>query len=286
MNQDLPAPKFTGLAAPSVGFDPSRQQLRSMPFVYDVDLSTARAAGSMLALPIAGNTFYIDQKQNGGTARVHFQDQTPSSAGITVYPGFLARLPFTQIAIENDAQPGVTMRIVYGTDLSFTPTSAAGVSLLNPVSVIDGTLSHTLANQAFWTGVGVAGVVGKITGVALWNVAGSGKNLVVNKIRAMRDTAGILAMTDLSVIPPTSVSFGYPKFLGHALSTAGEFFTDVTQVALPGVGIFNDQFAANTTQEFALVEPVIIPPGRGLGIYSPDNQVTVRSNFQWWEIGA
>lgn len=118
-------PMFPGYALPSDDFDITRKNLRRLPDYYDIDLTAARsiAALTALQLDIAGNSFYIDQNPTiTGNATVHFQD---TGLGLTcpfyVSAGFLAAWPFTKLTIENVAQPGKILRIIYGTDIKFVP---------------------------------------------------------------------------------------------------------------------------------------------------------------------
>jgi hypothetical protein len=132
---------FPSLISPTTDFGAVRARRRAGPLHYDVDLSTARSlvAGTALVLPIAGNSLYVDQKASTGAAQVHFVDDTFSlgNTGITVFAGFIARVPFTQLVIQNSAQPGQTIRIVYGVDLDFVPGAGAGVTVTNALNVND-----------------------------------------------------------------------------------------------------------------------------------------------------
>lgn len=133
-----PAPNFPGIEKPSIDFQPVRDQRRALPDYYDVDLSTARSfsAGSALILPIAGNVFFVDQDTtNTGIATVYFQDTTAKSTPLTVGAGSIFRIPFTGLAIENSAQAGKRLRIVYGVDLDFLPALNANVAITGSVSI-------------------------------------------------------------------------------------------------------------------------------------------------------
>ena len=145
--QGMPTADFPGIRRPSIDFQDVRDGRRSTPFYVDVDLSTARtiAAGTQLVLPIAGNSFYcdpaIDASGNpiGGVAIVHFQDTTlnPQGTPFTVAPQFIANVPFTQVLIENPAQLGKRLRIVYGVDIDFRPGINAQVSITGNVSTVN-----------------------------------------------------------------------------------------------------------------------------------------------------
>lgn len=135
----IPGVDFPGFGVPGSDFNAVRDGRRGQLFYVDVDLSTARsiAAGTQALLPIGANFIYIDQRLNSGIATLHFQDQNLGSTPVTVFPGALWRVPFTQLGIENTAQPGQTLRIIYGVDVDALPISAAGVTVLNAINVND-----------------------------------------------------------------------------------------------------------------------------------------------------
>jgi hypothetical protein len=122
----------------TTNFNAVRDGRRSNPFYVDVDLTSARtiAGNTNLILNIAGNSFYVDQdKTNGGDATVHFQDTSLNNSSVPFYvnPGFIANVPFTQLLIENVAQAGKRLRIIYGVDIDFQ----AGVNAnINTTSVV------------------------------------------------------------------------------------------------------------------------------------------------------
>lgn len=130
---------FPGILQPSTDFQRVRDQRAVQPKHYDVDLSVARsaAAGTALVLPLAGNFLYVDQRAGTGYARVFFEDVTNTATPVTIFAGALWRAPFTEIAIENEAQPGATLRLVYGLDIDALPISAAGVTVLNALTIQD-----------------------------------------------------------------------------------------------------------------------------------------------------
>jgi len=125
-NDVKPQPIFAGFQKPSVDMEAVRDGRRA-PLLYldlPLDSTFTIAAGNPVVLPLSGNSFYIDQDPTiVGNGTVHFQDTNlqQSSAPIYVGPGFIAKVPFTQLLIENKtAQAGKKLRIVYGTDVDFT----------------------------------------------------------------------------------------------------------------------------------------------------------------------
>jgi len=125
-NDPKPQPVFSGFQKPSSDMDAVRDGRRAPLLYLDIPLDTVFtiANGSPVVLPLSGNSFYVDQDPSiVGNATVHFQDTNlqNSSAPIYVGAGFIAKVPFTQLLIENKtAQAGKVLRIVYGTDVDFT----------------------------------------------------------------------------------------------------------------------------------------------------------------------
>lgn len=136
------------LKRPNSDFSAVRDGRQSLPLWMDIDLSIARSitgtgANVPLILNISGNSFFVDADTvKVGTAIVHFQDTNlgASSAPFYVAPGFVAKVGFTQILIENNAQAGKRLRIFYGVDIDFS----AGVN----ASTISGVVTVGNAKSA------------------------------------------------------------------------------------------------------------------------------------------
>lgn len=132
--------QFKGFRRPADNFQAVRDEFQTTPLYYDIDLSVARSlsAGTHLVLPFAANAFYIDQKANSGFATFYFQDDgRAGNTPVTVFAGFIARVPVTQLIVENAAQAGAVMRVIYGVDIDFVPGVGAGVSVLNAININD-----------------------------------------------------------------------------------------------------------------------------------------------------
>lgn len=131
------------LELPSTDFQRVRDGRNSLPLWLDIDLSVSRSiigtgANAALSLNIAGNSFYVDQDTlNVGNATVHFQDTNlgAASAPLFVSAGFIANVPFTQMLIENTAQPGKRLRIFYGVDIDFQAGINASISISGNVGL-------------------------------------------------------------------------------------------------------------------------------------------------------
>jgi hypothetical protein len=145
------------LLRPDIDFAQVRDGRRSGLFYYDVDLSVIhnQSNGTHIVVPIAGNSFYVDKNPALiGNATVHFQDSNFGTAPAPVFcePGFIAKVPFTQIFIENVAQPGKVFRIHYGVDIDFQPGASSSVTVNGNVNVVDNVPINT---QHIYSGVGV-----------------------------------------------------------------------------------------------------------------------------------
>lgn len=122
---------FPGVGRPSGDIAAVRDGRRSVPLGYLVDLSVAHtiAAGTQITVPLQGNTFMADPLYDltglaqAGIARVHFEGEnvTPYDTYVTALPGAIYRVPFTKVTIENYAQAGKFLYIVYGIDLDLVP---------------------------------------------------------------------------------------------------------------------------------------------------------------------
>lgn len=140
-NDPKPQPIFAGFQKPSIDLDAVRDGRRAPLLYLDIPLDTVQtiANGNPIVLPLSGNSFYIDQDTSiVGNAVIHFQDTNLSfsSAPIYVGPGFIAKVPFTQILVEvKTAQAGKILRIVYGTDVDFTAGLNATISVTDQAPV-------------------------------------------------------------------------------------------------------------------------------------------------------
>jgi hypothetical protein len=134
-----PQARFPAMLRPTSDFQAVRDGRSTGPLFVDIDLSTARsvAAGTALELNIAGNLIYFDQRPSSGVATLYLESDDRGMTPLTVFAGWKAQVPFTRVFIENTAQTGNTLRLVYGVDLDLDPGTGAGVTITNPITVID-----------------------------------------------------------------------------------------------------------------------------------------------------
>ena len=134
-------PQFPGVTEPTTDFEAVRAGLIARPRYKDIDLSIARSitgtgvnAAFLVQLP--GNSFFVDQFLSAGFATVYFQDTNLSASGAPIYvgPGFIGRVPFTQLLFENVAQPGKILRFIFGTDIDFVPGFSQQISSIGAIA--------------------------------------------------------------------------------------------------------------------------------------------------------
>lgn len=238
------------LDKPSTDFNAVRDGRRSLPFWLDIDLTNARsiAAGSALAINIAGNSFYVDQDTtNVGNAIVHFQDTNlgNASAPLFVSAGFIANVPFTQILIENAAQAGKRLRIFYGVDIDFQAGINASISISGTVNI-----GNAIASPA---------------------IVQDGGKRYTNTFYASSALAAATAET--IVAPGTNVN-GIVVLTASAdcFNAAGQLFSLIAKTSAPvsvsdgdilAVGSFNGN-SGGSMSSLRLEAPIYVPPGKGL----------------------
>lgn len=252
---------FRGWGYPSTDFGAARDDFKTQLLYVDVDLSAARsiAAGSGLRLPIAANFLCVDQKANSGTATAVFQDDGAGRpTPVTLVPGAVFRATFTQLIIENIAQPGQVMRLLYGVDVDLNPGQAFGL----PITVINGQVQTVKAGQAFAGSNSRAASVGNFSHVQLWNPPGSGLRAIVTSFFVFTTPANRVLVNVHNVAAANAGFNPANKLAGGPVSTL-ECRTEANAAQLGAnlTGIFCDALQSILVP---FDEPVILPPGWGV----------------------
>lgn len=274
---------------PSINFGAVRDGRRSPVFYFDVDLTTARseAAGTMLVLPVSGDSFYSDKDPlQQGSATITFQDTNTDRAGAPIYvePGFIARMPFTQLGLTNLAQPGKILRFFYGTDIDFQPGVSSSVTVNGTVSSIDGNKARSIAGGSFGWRPNCQALAAKVSIAQLWNPAASGKRLIVDAMQLSVTAATAIAwwfnggvISNLSSGQPTNLLAGGPAIVG----TQARFENDPVIPAANYIG--GVTLPAAGTIQIPLSRPLIVMPGTGLLISTEATNVVLGGFCQFFE---
>jgi len=230
----------------STDFGRVRDGRESPDAYFDVDLSTAQDQ----TFNIAGNSFYIDANPEDGNATVYFQetDKLRGPTPFYVSPGFIARIPFTQIRVVNSAQIGKKIRVVYGVDTDFQPGSVSQVSFAGNVDVNGAIYNASIALNSLAAGAAnqIIAPAANINGIIL-------SNLCVSYVTSSANGfSTLLAKTS----PPAAFNDG--DALGNTLLTSS---------------------GANNCQNFQLINPQFIPPGKGLYLFQQAGTVITSGPF-------
>jgi len=221
------------LLRPDIDFSQVRDGRRSPLFHYDVDLSTARsvAAGTHLVLPLAGDSFYIDKDPLiVGAATVHFQDTTFGNAPAPVYceRGFIGKVPFTQLLIENIAQPGMIFRIHYGVNIDFLPGASTSTQITGAVSIVDTVASNAQHNfNQYGTPLGnnmnqIIAPAANTNGILLKAVYGRALALATGEVISTLIASPINPVDNLS--GPNRIVIGIVDAVGSAAASSVDLF--------------------------------------------------------------
>ena len=236
--KNAPVPQFAGMSAPSTNFDTLIDGTRSTPFVFELDLTTARsfAAGTAVQVKITGNCLLIDSAPDVGNGYVIFegvQDNTAGQVRAPIYaqPGFVTRLPFANVYVANAAQPGKKLRFIYGVDLDFQMMFPA------QINAIPGALTYSTAFSS---------------------------------------TTSLAAFGALQIFSPAQNTNGaiIKRINSYSSSAAGQVISFNAHTSAPGLMTDGDAIACGICGRFSaelstwLETPVMIPPGKGFYRFS------------------
>lgn len=263
------------LSKPTTPFDAVRDGRRSPIFYFDVDLTNARskAANTHLLVNVAGDSFLSDKNPYlCGDATVYFQDTALTGlapAPVYVEPGFIARVPFTQLLIENEAQPGKILRVHYGVNIDFTPGASSSVNVNGSVEVIDGELARTLAGMAFSHYCIVpAGGAGNYGYLELWNPPANTKNVILSDaLWACPVVSAYIMKRSAAKFSGAAAAYMQNKLQGGSVSSC-EVYQGVAPAVGDGTVLDAAYLAAGTPLVRTFKQPFIIRPGSGMLIYS------------------
>jgi hypothetical protein len=259
-----------GWRTPSQDFRAAESDFQTLPLYVDVDLTAARsiAAGTELRLEIAGNTLYVDQKANSGTAACVFQDDYGlGAAPIALYPGFVAeRIPFKRLMIENPSQPGQVMRLIYGVDLQFWPAGVGAVQ----VQTVNGEIQKVLNGQGWISSITSNAAPGFFSHGQMWNPVGSGYRMIVTHCLMHSAPAGRPTVRRFTVALANLAGNPQNKLLGGTTGfpalTPFEIRHDNALAAQNGVVLSSMVVDGLRSVSLDFDEPLIVRPGHGVGI--------------------
>lgn len=246
--------------------------------IFDITI----AANISRPLEAPGTYFYYYSGSAGGADSTIVLKEDTKGTTIQLKPGQAFRLPIgspqaTRWYISNYANAATIVGTVVIGDGEITDNRITG-----SVEVIDGGKARTLTNTAFMGGAGIAAVAAQYAAIQLWNPAGSGKNVIVEKFEFGSNLTAYAYFHWRNAALSTLVGGVTSKQTGGATSTA-QLYKE-TNAALVNTNNWVTITTTGTASvQRVLSEPIVVKPGYGLtsicGIVNQDNS----SVFEFYE---
>ncbi|WP_354682652.1 hypothetical protein [Cupriavidus necator] len=246
---------------------------------YDLNIP----AGAAQAIDVAGD-------------RIHFLSATDPFAEIEIRPnfaqgnislkpgqGFRFSEQVTRWIVFNRGLVALTGALMIGSG-DFFDQRISGT-----VDVIDGGKARTLGGVAFMVPVSQSAVAAQYSAVQLFNLAGSGKNLIVEAVSVQCTTAATqIGLGLASTVFSTAGIFGNAKKAGAAASTAARTYYQATAGG-PWIGqsqIVTLGVPLSQTIEKKFNEPIVLPPGYALSAWNGNPNQDVWASYEFFEENA
>jgi hypothetical protein len=245
-------------------------------------------ANSTFVVHAPGHYFkYMSGSNGGGDATLVITPGMMGGTKVNLAPGQAYRHPaskptpdsWTLANYSNTAT--IVGKVVVGDGQIDDPTIAG------TVQVVDGGKFRTLSGSAY-TAFGFAGgVAAQYSRVQLWNPAGSGKRVVLERLWPYSDNTGAQAMhIKFSSAPLTAmVQVGVQK-LAPGASGAAAVYADSSATpssVYGGAILMACGQPASTNAMLQIDEPYVLPPGTGVVLYSVFAAINLGGTFEWYE---
>ncbi|MEI7447896.1 MAG: hypothetical protein WCK28_23615, partial [Burkholderiales bacterium] len=223
--------------------------------------------------------FYRSGQAGGASTRIRVRPER-GGANLFLSPGDLVELDesTSSFTVFNaDGTGTIVGELVCGRG-KFASTAVAGT-----VEVIDGGRARSLAGLAFGGYAFQAGAASNAALVQLWNPAGSGRRVVVERLSVVTDTNNGAWLSTAVAQLATVVGQGVSKLVGGAASAmqirrandpAFPAALPLDAVVLPN--------SATVIKGYNPVSPVVIPPGSGFTAWST-GPAGLGASFEWFE---
>lgn len=227
----------------------------SGPLLFE-KLSQTLVAGQVWPLHIAANEFRIVAATWPVSIDLYKGGRKIGATVVNVLAGDYVRgVEFDEIRVTSAQAQTITVMLSSG--------GAGSDRITGAVQVINGEILRVQSSVAFSSGGGVAGDATHYAAAQLWNLPGSGKNLIVSKISAALSPIGSFsvfsvqaAMTSPSILVPICKNLSSPG------SAVAQFQLGLLTAFPAGPSLLSTQ--TQSRSELALSEPIIVPPGYGL----------------------
>ncbi|WP_322005229.1 hypothetical protein [Paraburkholderia tropica] len=243
----------------------------------------ALASGAAFVVHSPGRYFkYLTGSAGGNDASITITPGGKPGSRITLYPGQAMTLPND----KGDPDSWTLVNALGQADISGTVIVGDGRvddnTLQGVVQVVDGGKARTLAGSAFMGAVQSTGAAGHTGDCQLWNPAGSGIRAVVEQIMLQSGTTGACGIGTTLAAYATVNGGAAAKKIGGGTSVC-----QLNNQTNGAVGA-SQQFTvvgvtAGQTTVIKLNEPIVIPPGFGLSMWSPGLATSLWATFEFFE---
>lgn len=245
---------------------------------YDI----AIAPNQSRTIDAAGNYVYFYAGSAGGADPTILIKGASSGLQIPLAPGQGLRLPGGQREsswiIQNRAGAGTIIGTIAIGDGAITDNRVTG-----DVNVIDASRGLVLSDLSYWTNAYQAAVAATFAHCAVWNPAGSPKNLSVHVTGLISGTSVQVLARSLNVQPAagwTAVAVAN-RNIGQAGAPVHQLWT-TTNAAAQGAAINLPGYtlAANVLlSTMRPRSPFVVKPGAGLALYSTTLNTDLGAHF-------
>lgn len=256
-------------------FDAAFQRTQRYLDQIDLDLSTGISG---LMLNALGTFFYVDQSSTG-RATIEPQNETVLShvALLCTAGMLLENHPFTALRIDAPAQPGKTLRLIFGHEARVKSGDPAA-----PTSTISGECERVEQGICYCCPPAQAALAGNYSAVQLFNPAASGVNAFISKVWvATTDNTQSVIFRSHNTPLTTFIQSAFNKKIGSAVGKC-EGRKD-TLAALPGTNIIYVWQGFQQNQVIEFTEPLMLIPGSGIVIVPNAVNIGMFATFELFE---
>lgn len=231
-----------------------------------------------------GDFLYIDQASTGAVSVELNMRQGGTLAPILLAAGGSIECDFASFKLTAAAQLNKSVRVVVGNGARIKGGANVNASSMS-VSVVDGGLIRSLANQAFIASAATGAVGSTYPNFQLWNPANSTKNLYLEKFGFSSSVSQNVIVGAGSTALATLASAAYiqSKLFSGADGQA-QVRTECGGNSFTSSYFYQTIVAsANLQIDFELREPIIVPPGYGVVCYGQTLSSSLTGYFEWYE---
>ncbi|MCX5545691.1 hypothetical protein M3A49_40820 [Paraburkholderia sp. CNPSo 3076] len=247
---------------------------------------TAPASGAAVVVNAPGRYIkYVLGNAGGNDTGLIVTPGSKPGSKILLYPGQAVTLPEDGTAGPNGWT--ITNAVGAGTIIGSVVIGNGRIddnTLQGTVNVVDGGKFRTLSNSAFACAAGAPGAASVYGRNQLWNPAASGVRLVCESVVIKASsTAQSMNIGFMNTQLTGGLVQGVSK-LGGGTAAKGGVMADTNASSVQTFTALSVASAqANTLQNIYDIEPLVVPPGWGLTLWSTVANSDLVTNFQWYE---